>query len=333
MPGSVAQYWSRSLPLTSARLPAETKVDSPRLRLRARSRRATPSDPDWAKKPTRPRPGIIGARLALSRTSESVFTIPRQLGPTTRIPEARAAATSCRSAARPSGPVSPKPPETTTSPRTRLRRQASTTPRDLVRRHGEDGEIDVVGDRLDVGVGGHPADVPRARVDRVDRAGEPVLEQVPQQRVADLAVVVARPHDGDRRGCEQPRDRPGLAALLALVGDGEGVLGLVDRERQVDDAVLVGAFGLVAGVLEDPHHLAVLGQHLGDEALDAALAGGRGEVLEQHRAEPAALVGVLDQEGDLGVVGVGIAGRTGPRPRSGRRAARRRPRGRRGRRG
>ena len=67
--GSVAQYWSRSLPLTSARLPADTKVDNPRLRLRARSSSATPSDPDWAKKPTRPRAGIIGARLALSRTS------------------------------------------------------------------------------------------------------------------------------------------------------------------------------------------------------------------------------------------------------------------------
>ena len=124
----MAQYWSRSLPLTSARLPAETKVDSPMFRLRARSRSATPSEPDWAKNPTRPRAGIIGARLALSRTSGSVLTIPRQLGPTTRIPEARADATSARSAARPSGPTSPKPPETTTSPRTRLRRQASTTP-------------------------------------------------------------------------------------------------------------------------------------------------------------------------------------------------------------
>ena len=31
--------------------------------------------------------------------------------------------------------------------------------------------------------------------------------------------------------------------------------------------------------------------------------GGGGEVLEQHRAQAAALVGVLDQERDLGVVG------------------------------
>ena len=129
---------------------------------------------------------------------------------------------------------------------------------------------------------------------------------MPEHRVADLADVVAGPDHGHRRGRQQARDRPGLAALLPLVGDGEGVLGLLDREGQVDDAVLVGALGLVAGVLEDPHHRAVLRQHLGDEAPDAALAGGRGEVLEQDRAQAAALVGVLDQEGDLGVVGAGV---------------------------
>jgi hypothetical protein len=71
----------------------------------------------------------------------------------------------------------------------------------------------------------------------------------------------------------------------------------------VDDPVLVRAGGLVAGVEEDPHHPAVLGEHLRDEARDAALAGGRREVLEQHRAEPAALVGVLDEEGHLGLLG------------------------------
>ena len=70
---------------------------------------------------------------------------------------------------------------------------------DLVGRHGEDGEVDVVGDGLDVGVGRHPADVPGAGVDRVDRPGEAVLEQVPQQRVADLALVVAGADDRDRR--------------------------------------------------------------------------------------------------------------------------------------
>ena len=36
---------------------------------------------------------------------------------------------------------------------------------------------------------------------------------------------------------------------------------------------------------------------------DPALAGGRGQVLEQHRADAAALVGVGDDERDLGLVG------------------------------
>ena len=48
----------------------------------------------------------------------------------------------------------------------------------------------------------------------------------------------------------------------------------------------------------------VLAEHLGGEPADAALLGGRGQVLEQDRAEPAALLGVLDDERDLGRVGV-----------------------------
>ena len=52
----------------------------------------------------------------------------------------------------------------------------------------------------------------------------------------------------------------------------------------------------------------VVGQHLGDEPVDAALAAGLGEVLEQQLRDAAALVGVLDEEGDLA-----------PRPAPGRR--------------
>ena len=199
MPGSVAQYWSRSLPLTSARLPAETKVDRPRLRLRARSSRATPSEPDWAKKPTRPRPGTIGARLALSRTSGSVLTIPRQLGPTTRMPGGAGGGHQLPLGRAPLGPGLAEAAGDDHQPADPLAAAGLDHAGDLVGRHGEDGEVDVVGDRLDVGVGGHPADVPGAGVDRVDRAGEAVVEQVPQQRVADLAVVVAGADDGDRR--------------------------------------------------------------------------------------------------------------------------------------
>jgi hypothetical protein len=77
---------------------------------------------------------------------------------------------------------------------------------DLVGRHRLDGEVDVCRHRLDVRPGRHPAHVPGGRVDRVDRAGEPVVEQMPQHGVADLALVVAGAHHRDRRRREQPGD-------------------------------------------------------------------------------------------------------------------------------
>ena len=56
----------------------------------------------------------------------------------------------------------------------------------------------------------------------------------------------------------------------------------------------------VAGVAEGLDHPVVVGQHLGDEPHDPALAARLGEVLEQELPDPAALLGVLHQEGDLG---------------------------------
>ena len=86
MASSSSQYCSRSLPETSARLPALTKVDRPSPRPRTFSRIAVPRAPDWQKNPARPRGGITGASEALSETSEAVLITPRQLGPISRSP-------------------------------------------------------------------------------------------------------------------------------------------------------------------------------------------------------------------------------------------------------
>ena len=86
-------------------------------------------------------------------------------------------------------------------------------------------------------------------------------------------------------------------------------VGSIGNSRR-DDAVLEAADEPVAGVAERLDHPVVVGQHLGDEALDAALAAGLGEVLEQELADAAALLGVLDQEGHLGDLRPG-AGRRG----------------------
>lgn len=71
----------------------------------------------------------------------------------------------------------------------------------------------------------------------------------------------------------------------------------------MDGAVLEAALLLVAGVGEDFDHLGVGGQHFGGEPADAPLAGDRADVFEQGGGHAAALVGVLDEEGDLGLVG------------------------------
>jgi len=74
-----------------------------------------------------PRPGEIGAKVAFSEIAGSVLMTPRQFGPITRMPLANAVTTNWRSAARPADPVSPKPEEMITSPRTDLRAHSSTT--------------------------------------------------------------------------------------------------------------------------------------------------------------------------------------------------------------
>ena len=86
MESSSSQYCRRSLPETSARLPALTKVESPRPRLLTFSRIAEPRAPDWQKNPARPRAGFSDDSDALRLTSGSVLTMPRQFGPMTRSP-------------------------------------------------------------------------------------------------------------------------------------------------------------------------------------------------------------------------------------------------------
>ncbi len=110
--GSSYQYWRTSLPETSARLPDETKVETPVWpvtpppRRCRRESRAMPMAPDWANRPIRPGRGISGAREALSRTSGEVLMIPNALGPMTRMPYERAWRTRARWRSRPSGPLS-----------------------------------------------------------------------------------------------------------------------------------------------------------------------------------------------------------------------------------
>ncbi len=178
--------------------------------------------------------------------------------------------------------------------------------RHLLGGDGDDGEIDRFRDVGDRGVDGHAVELTElcgrvggGTVDRVERAGEAARQQVAQQRTADAHGVASGADHRDGAGCEQALHRPRLGAVLAGAHDREGLLGRRQVELEMEHAVGEAALLGVAGLGEDLGHLAVLRQHLGDEAADAALARGRGDVLQQRGGDTAALVRVLHQERDL----------------------------------
>lgn len=174
-------------------------------------------------------------------------------------------------------------------------------------RYGDDGEVHR---RVDVphrAVRGHPVDLlevfGEGLVHRVQAAGVAGVADVAEDAAAHSAGGAADADDRDGAGGEEPPYRAGLGALLPRALHGEGAVGGFEVELQADDAVLEAPLLGVAGVREHLDHLVVGGQHLGGETADAPLARDGRDVLQQRGGDPAALVGVLHQEGDLGLVG------------------------------
>lgn len=181
-----------------------------------------------------------------------------------------------------------------------------------VGRDGDDREVDLLADPAHGAVGGHPLDraevVGERRVHRVRASGEAGAEEIAQHGPADAAGRTADADDGDGSGGQQALDRTRFGALFAGALDGERLGGGFQVEGEVDGAVLEAALLGEPGVPEHFDHLVVGGQHLGGEAADAPLPGHRGDVFEEGRGHPAALVGVLHEEGDLRLVRRGGGG-------------------------
>lgn len=178
---------------------------------------------------------------------------------------------------------------------------------DVLGRYGDDREVDRAVDVAHRAVGGHPVEflllLGEGLVHGVQAAGEPGVADVAEEAAAHAARRAPGADDGDRAGREQPLHGPGLGAVFTRVLHGEGAVGGFEVELQTDHAVLEAALLGVPGVREHLDHLVVGGQHFGGEAADAALPGDGADVLQQGGGDAAALVGVLDQEGDLGLVG------------------------------
>ncbi len=168
-------------------------------------------------------------------------------------------------------------------------------------RHRDDGQVDLAVDGAHARVRPHARHRPHLPVHGVDGAGEVGGQEVAQHGLAHAARLARGADDRDRTGGEQPGDRAGLGPVLARGRDLGGGVGGGQVERHAYDAVLELALGRVAGLAQQPRHTHVGGQHVGDEAFDAVLACRGGQVFEQDGGHSPALVGVLDEEGHLGL--------------------------------
>ncbi len=115
------------MPEISALLPTETNEDNPRSSNCAYSIMATPSAPLCERNPIRPAGGGVGTKVPCSRIAGSVFAIPIQLGPMSRIPLSRQMCSNSSCSRTPSPPTSAKPEEITTNALTPLRAHCCAT--------------------------------------------------------------------------------------------------------------------------------------------------------------------------------------------------------------
>ena len=218
----------------SARFPIEANEETPSPRSLARSISARPSAPLWVAKPTPPRGGVAGAKVTFSRACSAVLRIPRQFGPTRRIPAALQTSTSRSWSSAPSGPVSAKPAEITTSAGTRLSAHSRATSITAGAGTAIDGEVDLVGHLGDAGIGPHRLHHLGGGVHWIDDALESRLQRVVEELPADRAVLARGADHGDRPRFEERTDRCLRGDPVAVLEMRDGLVGERGRELHVD---------------------------------------------------------------------------------------------------
>ena len=148
--------------------------------------------------------------------------------------------------------------------------------------------------RDDVGLG----------VDGVDGAVKARGDQVLQHSVADGPGLSGGADDPDRPGSKERLQRSLGGDAISGLRHRDASLRRLDVQGDLDDPFLQLAVNVVAAVLKDAEHLLVFGQHLGDQAAKARNVGRKCQTLQQDGADTLALVGVFDQKGYFGLLGL-----------------------------
>ena len=173
------------------------------------------------------------------------------------------------------------------------------------RGYGDDRQVDLLRQCGRRRHAAHAVQLGRARVDRVNPAGEAVIDDVLQDRPPDRSGAPARADDGNGARGQQVRQtgcigRPFPFGDRVEVGAGAGITAAARQwEPQIIDTVFQGAVGPQPGVGEHLEHERVLRQGLRDEGADPPAAGQRDQVLEQQRADPLVVHVIGDGHSDL----------------------------------
>ncbi len=101
-------------------------------------------------------------------------------------------------------------------------------------------------------------------------------------------------------------DRCRFRLLLPTIHCGRRLVGWLDAEEELHEPVLEMGGHVESCSGEDGQHLPVVGQRRGREVTQPVVSTGSGQVLQQQRGEAAAVVLVVDEEGDLGGVGARV---------------------------
>ena len=170
---------------------------------------------------------------------------------------------------------------------------------ELVGRHGHDGQVDLVGDGAQVGIGPHAVHVGGVAVDGVHRSVEAAGQQLAQHLMAEGAGAATGPYHRDGGRGQHPGHGGGLGPSTPVLDVDLAFRRGANAQVHLHHAVAELGGDLETGPAKHVDHAPVVGQHAGDEPVDAGLAGRHREELQQQGGQAPTVVAIIDEKGHL----------------------------------
>ena len=216
MRSSSSQYCRKSLPLTSALLPSETKLEIPMPARVAAFSTAMPTAPDCEASAIGPGTAFAAPKRRIEANRRIGVDDADAVRPDDPHPVPSSCGRQLTLAFRAFGADFGEAATDHDQPASTLRRAVGHERRNLVRGDGDDAEVDHTWDLGDRSERGKTFDGVALRVHRIDRATKSCLEHAVDDFVADGAGAPAGADHGDRFRPHEVLDRSRLGDVLSV---------------------------------------------------------------------------------------------------------------------